>query len=49
MKHAWDLTALAGAVATVWGIWQIYPPAAWIAGGLATLAFSLWGAKQWAS
>ena len=36
-----DLFVLSGAGMMVWGIWQIYQPAAWILGGLVLLWYGL--------
>ncbi|GEM_PF-3517199 len=33
-----DALGLAGAAAVAYGVWQIYPPAGWIAAGLETMA-----------
>lgn len=42
---AFDAFALAGAVLVTLGLWQIYPPAAFIFDGLVLLGLGLWGAK----
>jgi hypothetical protein len=33
-----ELSGLGGAASTVFGVWQIYPPAGWITGGLFLIA-----------
>lgn len=39
-----DLVVLAGIAGAVFGVWQIWPPAAWVVGG-AALAFAGWRAQ----
>lgn len=34
----WDAVGLAGAASLVYGVWSIYPPAGFIAGGVLALA-----------
>jgi fatty acid desaturase len=34
-----DLCIVGGTAATAWGLWQIFPPSAWIFGGLAGALF----------
>ena len=41
-----DLAGLAGAAAITYGMWQIYPPAGWIAGGALGLAAAWLFARQ---
>lgn len=41
-----DVIALAGLAALIYGIAQIYPPAAWIVGGAALLFVSVIGMRR---
>lgn len=39
--HTTDLILFAGAAALCYGLWQIYPPLAWIAGGAGLIGLAL--------
>jgi hypothetical protein len=48
MKLLRNSLELAGYAAIVFGVWRIYPPAAWIVGGLGLLllAFCFWALER---
>lgn len=43
--NLWEACAVAGLGATAAGLWQVWPPLAFIIGGVALLALGLWGAR----
>lgn len=43
--NAWEACFLAGLACLTAGLWQVWPPLAWIGGGALLLAMGLWGAR----
>jgi hypothetical protein len=39
-----EVVGLVGYAATLYGIWQMHPPSAWVIGGLVPLTMSIMGA-----
>lgn len=46
MKNLPDFLVVLGTVAVVYGIYAVYPPAAWIVGGACSLAIGLLMARS---
>lgn len=46
MKYLPDVLIILGAGAVIYGMYRIYPPAAWILAGIGVIAIGLVAAKQ---
>lgn len=41
MSYAIDVLGIAGFAALCWGLWQVWPPLAWIIGGAIVMYFAV--------